>query len=75
MKKALATLTATGVLTLAVLAGTAATASAATASPSVTQEGPAFATAQDCETYVKYHNKWGVWDCEYVQGHWYAFAP
>ncbi|AKJ15671.1 hypothetical protein ABB07_38105 [Streptomyces incarnatus] len=73
MKKALATVAATGVLTLATLVGTAATASAATASPQ--PMGPAFATAQDCEAYVKYNHEWGVWDCEYVQGHWWAFAP
>lgn len=85
MKKPIAKLAATGVLTLAALAGTAATAGAATpssvSSTSVSPQwsgayGP-FPTSGICEQFVWDHDEWGVWDCESPDyGHtWYAYVP
>jgi hypothetical protein len=77
MKRVFATFAATGMLALGVLAGTTATASAATVSPDRTAYGP-FASGQDCEAFVWNANQWGNWDCEYVAGPyggWYAFTP
>ncbi|MFJ9605844.1 hypothetical protein ACIRS1_05725 [Kitasatospora sp. NPDC101176] len=86
MRNTFAAIAATGVLTLAALAGTTATAGAATpaaahsasaaaaASPRLTPYGP-FGTAQQCESWVLAKGKWGVYDCKFVQGHWWAFAP
>ena len=75
MKKAFATLAATGVLTLGALAGTTAAASAATPAPSASSSyriGP-FPTAGICEQYVWDHGEWGVWDCENYGDGWYAY--
>ena len=86
MKKPIAKLAATGVLTLATLAGTVATAGASTpsgppASPSASASplwssriGP-FPTPRICEQYVWDHNEWGIWDCEYDGHAWYAYVP
>ncbi|MER7844124.1 hypothetical protein ABTZ03_09255 [Kitasatospora sp. NPDC096077] len=74
MKKMLAAVAMTGVLTLAALAGTATTASASDSFP-----GPigAFSTSTDCSNYVAAAGKWGAWDCEQVGGAypgWYAIT-
>ncbi|MFK8910791.1 hypothetical protein [Streptomyces sp. YS-3] len=70
-----ATLAATGLLALVALGGTTAAASAVTAPLTVHVAAGPFANARDCEAAVIVAHEWGVWDCEYVQGHWYAFAP
>jgi hypothetical protein len=86
MKKILVTIAATGVLALAGVAGTAASASAATthattaatASPNFSRAYGPFASAQDCENFVRANGEWGVWDCEFLSGPyggWYALVP
>ncbi|GGP96028.1 hypothetical protein GCM10010278_87020 [Streptomyces melanogenes] len=87
MRKTLATLAATGVLTLTAMTGSAVTASAATpaarasASTSVDSVasvhvvGPAFRTSLACESWVLSQGKLGVYDCEGWGGVWHAYAP
>jgi hypothetical protein len=57
-------------------AASATTAStASTVSPNWTAVAGPFVYSGDCENYVRARGEWGVWDCEYWSGYWWALAP
>ncbi|MFE6053992.1 hypothetical protein ACFQ6N_24840 [Kitasatospora sp. NPDC056446] len=83
MKRAIATFATTGLLTVATLVGTAASAGAATPVAASAQavsfnpigsDGP-FNSLQECTNYVASHGRLGVWDCESALGHWWSLSP